>query len=432
MFKFLKDKLKGAISKFSKKVEETSEDTDESIEEIKEEPTPIEPKPDEPIEEKEPEVEEVVEEPVIEEPSEDLTAEVDEIETETKPSSVEGPEGSFIEEPFSEEAEKPAEEPKPKEDVSEPVEESKPVEDQKPEEVVKEPEKKQSVLKRLTQPITRTTISEKKFEELFWDLEVVLMESNVAVEVIEKIKEDLKQHLTTTPIRRGKVTEEIMKSLKQSLKDILSIDSFDLIAKIETKKPYVICFVGINGSGKTTSIAKFAKKLLNENLTCVLAAADTFRAAAIDQLQKHADALGVKLIKQDYGSDPAAVAFDAVQHAKAKHIDAVLIDTAGRLHSNENLLDEMKKIVRVAKPDALIFVGESITGNDCVEQAKKFNEVVELDGIILSKADIDEKGGAAVSVSYVTKKPVLYIGTGQTYNDLEAFDPDKIMASLGL
>ena len=394
-----------------------------------------------PVEEEKPE--EIVEEPVEEVVKEvHVDAEVEEAleeeKTVVKDLEEEPEKKGFFKKLFSkkdkepEPEEKPVEEPKPKEDVSEPVEESKPVEDQKPEEVVKEPEKKQSVLKRLTQPITRTTISEKKFEELFWDLEVVLMESNVAVEVIEKIKEDLKQHLTTTPIRRGKVTEEIMKSLKQSLKDILSIDSFDLIAKIETKKPYVICFVGINGSGKTTSIAKFAKKLLNENLTCVLAAADTFRAAAIDQLQKHADALGVKLIKQDYGSDPAAVAFDAVQHAKAKHIDAVLIDTAGRLHSNENLLDEMKKIVRVAKPDALIFVGESITGNDCVEQAKKFNEVVELDGIILSKADIDEKGGAAVSVSYVTKKPVLYIGTGQTYNDLEAFDPDKIMASLGL
>ena len=149
-------------------------------------------------------------------------------------------------------------------------------------------------------------------------------------------------------------------------------------------------------------------------------------------MQQHADNLGVKLIKHDYGSDAAAVAFDAVKHAEAKNIDVVLIDTAGRMHSNQNLMDEMDKIIRVANPDLKIFVGESITGNDCTEQAKKFNEVIGLDGIILSKADIDEKGGAAISISYITKKPILYIGTGQEYEDLKAFDKDLILESLEL
>jgi fused signal recognition particle receptor len=163
-----------------------------------------------------------------------------------------------------------------------------------------------------------------------------------------------------------------------------------------------------------------------------MAAADTFRAAAIDQLQLHADKLGIKLIRHDYGSDPAAVAFDAIKHAEASKKDVVLIDTAGRLHSNTNLMDEMKKIMRVAKPDLKLFVGESITGNDCTEQAKQFDQAVGIDGIILAKADVDEKGGAAISVSYVTKKPIFYLGVGQEYPDLQQFDKDKLIASIGL
>ena len=210
--------------------------------------------------------------------------------------------------------------------------------------------------------------------------------------------------------------------------------TIDLIEEIKNKKekPYIIAFFGINGSGKTTSIAKLANMLKEEKISCVLAASDTFRAASIEQLQQHADKLGIKMIKHDYGSDPAAVAFDAIKHAKAKSIDVVLIDTAGRMHSNTNLIDEMKKIIRVAKPDLKIFVGESITGNDCVEQAKTFNEAVGIDGIILAKADIDEKGGAAVSVSYVTKKPILFLGTGQKYGDLQVFNSEVVMKSLGL
>ncbi|MFH1052802.1 MAG: signal recognition particle-docking protein FtsY [Candidatus Woesearchaeota archaeon] len=196
------------------------------------------------------------------------------------------------------------------------------------------------------------------------------------------------------------------------------------------KKPFVICFLGINGSGKTTTIAKIANMLQEKGYSVVLAAADTFRAAAIDQLQEHADNLKIKMIKHDYGSDPAAVAFDAIKHAEAKNIEVVLIDTAGRMHSNQNLTEEMKKIVRVAKPDLKIFVGESITGNDCVEQAKVFDEAISIDGIILSKADIDEKGGAAISVSFITKKPILFIGTGQEYGDIKAFDPNEVVDSI--
>ena len=260
----------------------------------------------------------------------------------------------------------------------------------------------------------------------------MLLENNVAVTVIEKIKDDLKKKLVDQPVRRSALEETIVSSLKESIAGILSAG--DLLSQINLnkKKPFIICFVGINGSGKTTTIAKVAHLLQGKGKSVLLAAADTFRAAAIDQLEEHAQKLGVKLIKHDYGSDAAAVAFDAIKHAQAKNIDVVLIDTAGRLHSNVNLVDEMKKIIRIAKPDIKIFVGESITGNDCVEQAMQFNEAIGIDGIILSKADIDEKGGAALSVSYVTQKPIFFIGTGQGYKDLKAFDPKLVMESLGL
>jgi fused signal recognition particle receptor len=190
--------------------------------------------------------------------------------------------------------------------------------------------------------------------------------------------------------------------------------------------------IGVNGAGKTTTLAKIVHLLKKEGLTVVVAASDTFRAAAIDQLKEHTDRLDVKLISQGYGADPAAVAFDAIKHAESKGIDVVLIDTAGRLHSNTNLMAELEKVVRVAKPDMKIFIGEAITGNDCVEQAKVFNDLVGIDAIILSKADIDEKGGAAISVSYVTGKPILFLGMGQTYDDLVPFDKEKIIASLDL
>ena len=283
---------------------------------------------------------------------------------------------------------------------------------------------------KLKEKIVTKKINEEKFDQIFWDLEVALLENNVAVEVIEKIKEDLKKELVDQPIKRGQIAEKIQNTLKKSITDLFQTENFDFLEKIKQKKPFVICFVGINGSGKTTTIAKVVKLLQDNNLSVVLAASDTFRAAAIDQLQKHADNLNVRLIKHEYGADAAAVAFDAIEHAKKKNVDVVLIDTAGRMHSNVNLMEEMEKIIRVANPDMKIFVGESITGNDCVEQAKKFNQAVELDGIILSKADIDEKGGAAISVSYVTGKPILFLGTGQEYKDLTKFDSNVILESL--
>lgn len=294
--------------------------------------------------------------------------------------------------------------------------------------------KKEGFLERITKTITTKKINEKQFDDLFFELEVILLENNVAVEVIDKIKSGLKDELVDKPIQRGQIEKTIERSLKTSINSLFVAGKKGIHELINQKreKPYVISFFGINGSGKTTSIAKIADMLKKKGITSVIAAADTFRAAAIDQLQLHADKINVKLIKHDYGSDPAAVAFDAIKHAKAKNIDVVLIDTAGRMHSNSNLMDEMKKIIRVANPDLKVFVGEAITGNDCTEQAKKFDDSVGIDGIILTKADVDEKGGASISVSYVTKKPILYIGTGQDYSDIKEFDPSIIVESLGL
>ncbi|MEK6939292.1 MAG: signal recognition particle-docking protein FtsY [Nanoarchaeota archaeon] len=297
-------------------------------------------------------------------------------------------------------------------------------------EEIEEPEK-ESFFGKIKTSLTTKKISAEKFEELFWELELALLENNVSVEVIEKIKEDLKKELVDKPLPRD-VPTKIEETLKQTLTEILSFDKVDLLELAKKKeKPLVIAFFGINGTGKTTSIAKLAHYFQKHKLSVVLAACDTFRAAAIQQLEEHADKLGVKIIKHDYGADAAAVAFDAVKYAEKNKIDVVLLDTAGRLHSNTNLMKELEKIIRVAKPDLKIFVGESITGNDCIEQAKQFNDLVQMDGAILTKADVDEKGGAPLSISYTIKKPILFLGMGQKYEDLEEFDAEVILKRLG-
>src|SRR3989475_7498051 len=205
----------------------------------------------------------------------------------------------------------------------------------------------------------------------------------------------------------------MFKSLRERL--------FGLIEK--SPRPFVVMFVGVNGTGKTTTIAKLAYHIMKKGYTCVVAAADTFRAGAIEQLEKHAEAVGFKLIKHNAGADPAAVAFDAVEHARARRRDVVLIDTAGRMQTNTNLMDQMKKIKRVANPHMVVFVGDALAGNDAVEQARTFYEAVGFDAAILSKIDADAKGGAALSIAYSVGKPILFVGTGQGYDDLQVFDP---------
>ena len=290
--------------------------------------------------------------------------------------------------------------------------------------------KKKSFFTKLTETITKINLTDEKFEELFWDLELVLLENNVAVEIIEKIKDDLKNELTQDKISRKTPQQIISDTLKKTIEEVLDVEKINLDTEIKKHKPYIIAMIGVNGAGKTTALAKLANKLKNEGKSIVIAAADTFRAAAIQQVEEHANKLGIKLIKHDYNSDPSAVAYDAIKHAEAKGLDVVLIDTAGRLHSNDNLMQELHKIIRVNKPHLKIFVGESTTGNDCIEQAKVYDEKIGIDAIILTKADIDEKGGTAISISHLTGKPIIYRGVGQEYKDLEEFDKDKLIESL--
>jgi len=274
-------------------------------------------------------------------------------------------------------------------------------------------------------------LSEEDFENIFEKLELLLLENNVALEATESIKEQLKEELLEKEIKKENLEQEIKQALKKAIENIL-IEPDDILSLVKEKQPFVIVFFGINGTGKTTTIAKLANFFKQNNISCVLAASDTFRAASIEQLQEHSSKLNIKLIKHDYGADPAAVAFDAIKHAKAHNIQVVLIDTAGRMHTKENLLNEMEKICRVTDPDLKIFVAESIAGNDAIQQAKNFDESIGIDGSILTKADVDEKGGTAISISYVTKKPILYLGMGQNYEDLELFNKEKFIEKLGL
>ncbi|MEC7930330.1 MAG: signal recognition particle-docking protein FtsY, partial [Candidatus Thermoplasmatota archaeon] len=267
-------------------------------------------------------------------------------------------------------------------------------------------------------------VQAKHLENVMWELELALLESDVAMEAVEALKAKLQQRLVGLRVAsRGEIAPTIEKALKASLIELLSLESFDpqqLLARSDG--PLVIAFVGVNGTGKTTTIARLAHWLQGQGRSVVLAAADTFRAGAIEQLEIHAKKLGCKLIAHKSGGDPAAVAFDAVAHAKAKHRDVVLIDTAGRMQTNTNLMDEMAKIQRVAKPNLVMFVGDALAGNDAVEQARQFHATVGIDAVILTKLDVDAKGGAALSITSAIGRPIAFVGIGQDYEDLMPFD----------
>lgn len=285
---------------------------------------------------------------------------------------------------------------------------------------------------KLKKKLSTSVLKESDFEEIFYEFEITLLENNVALEAVDKIKESLQKDLVGISVKKSEIEETILTSLKEAITSVL-IEPPNLIEEIEKSlEPYVILFFGINGSGKTTSVAKVANRLKAAGISTVMAAGDTFRAASIEQLETHGSNLDIPVIKQTYGSDPAAVAFDAIQYAKKNKIKAVLIDTAGRMYTASNLLREMEKIVKISKPNLKLFVGESITGNDATEQAKTFNDSIGIEGIILSKADIDEKAGTILSVSQVTGKPIYFLGTGQEYENLEMFSKDTVLKNLGL
>ena len=422
MFGFLKKKLKEGIDKVSKVV---SEKEKKKIEEV---------------------VQEVKKEEHVEETKEELLKEVEEeieakaVEPE-KPAEAFGPEKKIVEE-IEKEVKEELEAEKKIEEAKETVETAKEIEHveekkgilgrlfkrkpkaEKPKEVEK------GIIEKIKKKITEKKIEENDVKGILKDLEMGLISSDVALEASEKIINDLRNNLVGNFIKRGEIESVVKNSFRNSITEILKVESFDLIEKVKSKKPFLIVFLGFNGSGKTTSIARIGYLLKKNGLKCVFAAADCFRAASIEQLEEHGRNLDIEVIKHNYGADPAAVIFDAVKHAKAKDIDVILADTAGRSHANVNLMDELKKIIRVNNPDLKILVLDALTGNDIYDQCKLFNDAVDVDGLILTKADVYEKGGAAISASFTIKRPILYLGVGQNYEDLEKFDSNKIVERL--
>jgi len=294
-------------------------------------------------------------------------------------------------------------------------------------------EKLKSGLKGLINKVTTTELKAENLRPILQDFGMTLAENDVALPVADRMCDELEQRLAGVQVKRLEDRKKIVEEkLRQVLLEVMLTDNtIDLLKKAEEKRkkgePLILLFVGINGTGKTTTIAKVARFMREKGYSVILACSDTYRAGSIEQLEEHAKRLGMRIIKHKYGADPGAVAYDAVSHAKARGINVVLIDTAGRMQTNQNLMNELGKIKRVVAPDLTVLTVDSLTGNDAVMQAEEFNKCVGIDATILTKVDADVKGGSALSVTYVTQKPILFIGTGQTYQDLEVFNPERFV-----
>jgi len=278
----------------------------------------------------------------------------------------------------------------------------------------------------------RIIIEEEDLEEPLWNLEMALLESDVEMSVAERILDTVREKMLGESRKQVETTGELVESaLYDALLDVIAVGQFDFEDRIaEAEKPVTIVFTGVNGVGKTTSIAKLSEWLADRGYSSVLANGDTYRAGANEQIAEHADRLDRELIAHDQGGDPAAVIYDGVEYAEANDIDVVLGDTAGRLHTSDDLMAQLEKIDRVVDPDMTLFVDEAVAGQDAVTRAKEFNDAAAIDGAILTKADADSSGGAAISVAYVTGKPILFLGTGQGYDDITLFDPEELVESL--
>jgi fused signal recognition particle receptor len=294
-------------------------------------------------------------------------------------------------------------------------------------------EKLKSGFKGLVNKVTTTELKAENLTPILSDFKMSLAENDVAFPVADKICDELAKRLVGVQVKRLEDRKKIVEeNLRQVLLEVMLTNvRVDLLKLADEKRkktePFIVMFVGINGTGKTTTIAKVAQFFRDKNFSVVLAAADTYRAGSIEQLEEHARRLGMRVIKSNYGGDSAAVAYDAVSHAKAHGINVVLVDTAGRMQTNQNLMNELVKVKRVVGPDLTVLTVDSLIGNDAVMQAEEFNKAVGIDATILTKVDADVKGGSALSVTYVTQKPILFIGVGQTYKDLELFNPEKFV-----
>ncbi len=273
-----------------------------------------------------------------------------------------------------------------------------------------------------------TELREGDIADLLFELELALLESDVNHETATAFVSRVKELLLKEKIPRGTQLNEFLKQkIRQVLVELTKTRQVNIFEMADSVKPFKILFLGPNGAGKTTTIAKLTYAFQQMGKKVIWAAADTFRAASIEQLEAHAKKLNVRVVKHDYGADPTAVAFDALKAAEAEKADVLMIDSAGRQETNRNLLEELKKMERVIKPDLKVFVGEAFAGKNLIKQARTFDEALNLDGFILSKIDTDAKGGTVLSLLYELKKPVLFIGTGQEYTDLIKFTPEFII-----
>ena len=273
-------------------------------------------------------------------------------------------------------------------------------------------------------------------ENLLEELEWVLLESDISQHASSAIIDSLRNALVGARLRRGAELSKVLEAaLKRALHALLEAGYWDFDATVDGfieagDVPVVIMLVGVNGTGKTTTAAKIAQRLLNNGRSVIAAAGDTFRAGAIQQLESHCERLGIRCISSQRGGDSAAIARDAIDSAKAKGIDVVLVDTAGRMQNKTNLMNELNKVRKVTNPHLTLFVGDSLAGNDAVEQAQMFQEIMRFDGAVLTKMDTDAKGGAGLSIAFATGRPIVFAGVGQGYDDLLQFNPDWLLDQL--
>jgi len=398
------------------------EELEKELEQLKEKEPVLEKVP-------EPQKPKVVPEPIIQTP---VSKSIQTMQVEPKPIESKPlfkPESLKIKKEVEKEIEKVSEEVK--EDEFKDLSIPEPVNSERYEELKdKKPEKiKTSVFTSIKSIfVSKVSLSEKEIKDFLDDFEISLLEADVSLDASLAIVNDLKINLSNAKFSKSNLLEDIKSEIKKSLSIQLNIDCNmeNYISKAKDE-PLIIMFIGPNGAGKTTTIARFAYMYKQENKSVILASSDTFRAGAIDQLEIHSQRLGVRVIKQNYNSDPAAVAFDAVTSAKANKVDVVLIDTAGRQETNINLMQELQKIKRVVKPHLTIYVGESQSGQAIVDQIKNFDKDIGVTGVVLTKIDTDPKGGVAISILNELKKPIFYLGTGQEYNNLEKFSPEYII-----